>query len=91
VTTDTDLARELTDVVLAIEGVQEVYAAGTLARDSLVLVTRSGGRAEVRANVCVLADHPVPATLRAVSQAISAHLASAADDYSVTVKASRIQ
>jgi len=90
--TDTELARELTGLVLATPGVQEVYPGpGALRGEALVRVARSGDGGRVLADICVLDDHPVPGTLRLVSRALSARLAAEPGHFEVTVKASRIQ
>ena len=89
---DADLARELTALVLAVPGVQEVYpAGGALRGEALVRIARAGDGATVVADVCVLDDHPVPDTLRQVSHVLSARLAAEPARFDVTVKASRIQ
>jgi hypothetical protein len=85
-----DLARELTELVLATAGVQEVYPAGA-GLEPLVRVSRSGGTGRVLATICVLDDHPVPATLRQVSRALAERLGAEPEEFDVTVKASRIQ
>ena len=87
---DSELALELTELVLATPGVQEVYPAGA-GLEPLVRVSRSGGTGRVLATVCVLDDHPVPATLRQASRALAARLAAEPEAFDVTVKASRIK
>jgi len=85
-----ELARELTALVLATVGVQEVYPAGP-GLEALVRVSRSGGSGRVLATICVLDEHPVPATLRLVSRALAERLTAEPEEFEVTVKASRIQ
>jgi len=87
---DSELARELTALVLATPGVQEVYPAGA-GLEALVRVTRSGPSGRAQATICVLDEHPVPTTLREVSRALAARLAAEPEEFDVTVKASRIQ
>lgn len=57
-----------------------------------VALERTGGRVDLHANVCVLADHSVPLTLRAVSDALAEVMAAAgATPAYVHVRASRIE
>jgi hypothetical protein len=99
---DLALSRELTRVALGVEGVVELYPAGSPALlaasildpgdDAKVAVSRSGEGVDVGADICVDAGHPAPGTVRAVGAALAAHLAAAgfAGRIDVSVRVSRI-
>lgn len=105
---DLDLSRELTRLVSTTPGVLDVYPAGNLAAvlalgaanaiadddtgDAHVAIIRHGETADIHIAIAVMVDHPVPATLRLVSEVVGAALAASGFDAtpSLHVKASRI-
>ena len=106
---DLDLSRELTAVVAAVDGVVGVYSAGPLHRavglaianvtssdepPAKVSLTRErDGGLRVDVAIGVLSAVPVPRTLRAVGDAVRAHLAARGEvaTLDVRVTASHIE
>jgi uncharacterized alkaline shock family protein YloU len=99
---DLDLSRELTAVVAAVDGVIGVYGAGPLHRSvglAIANATSAGdppakvsltrerdGKLRVEVAIGVLSAVPVPRTLRAVGDAVRAHLAARDEDAPLDVR-----
>jgi len=100
---DLELARDLTRVVRATPGVQDVYMAGGVLAVAAQAVTIAAGASDdearvrvgrdtVSASIAVASGFSAPDTLRAVTAAIAAHLATVdGDARRIAVTASRIE
>ncbi|WP_213816963.1 hypothetical protein [Glaciihabitans sp. dw_435] len=84
----TVIAATVAEVVVSSVGGAAEASAGA----ANVAVERGSGRVDLHANVCIRADHSVPVTLRAVSEALATVMAATEDTPAyVHVRASRIE
>lgn len=95
-----NLAAELTEVILAVDGVVEVYPAqplwktavdavlnslGAAAEASPVTVRDTDGGPEIHARIAVSGDHSTPDVTRSVAAAVRSHLDPIAATVRITV------